>query len=115
MQTDERLAYSIPEAAQKLGGVSARTVHRLIARGQLATCRVGRRVLVPAQALRDYVGRQYEIAHNPNCAEPVAWKGTKPCYFNAQGRRSGMSVTGTGAANELSVLLARLTNGKQGS
>lgn len=112
---DERLAYSLREAAEKLGGVSLRTVQRLVARGGLPAFRVGRRVLIAAEALRRYVAGPDEVAHNPKCAEPVAWKGTKPCYSNAQDRRAGTSISGTQAAGELSVLLARLTGGKQKS
>src|SRR6185295_2483667 len=112
---DERLAYSLPEAASMLGGVSVRSLQRLVARGALATVRIGRRVLVPADQLREYVAGSSKGTHNPTSAEPVAWKGTKPCYSNAQDRRAGTSGSGTQAAGELSVLLARLTGGKQRS
>lgn len=112
---DDRLAYSLREAAEKLGGVSLRTVQRLVACGGLPAVRVGRRVLIAADALRRYVAAPDEVAHNQKCAEPVAWKGSSPCYSNAQGLRSGMSASGTQAARELSGLLVRLTGGKQGS
>ena len=45
---DERLAYCYREAAEKLGGVSIRSVQRLVARGALPVVRVFRRVLIPA-------------------------------------------------------------------
>ena len=73
----ERLAYTLREAAEKLGGVSLRTVQRLVARGGLPAFRIGRRVLIASDALRLYVAGPPEVAHNPKCAEPVAWKATK--------------------------------------
>ena len=42
---DERLAYSLRQAADQLGGVSVRSIQRLIANGTLPTIRVLRRVL----------------------------------------------------------------------
>ena len=108
----ERLAYSIREAAAMLGGISVRSVQRLIARGALSSVRIGRRVVVTAEALRSFLAGRAESPHNPDCAEPVAWKGTKPCYSNAQGPRTGTSNTGTRAAEQLNVLVGRLTGGK---
>lgn len=52
----ERLLYSIPEAADQLS-VSARVLERLIADGDVSTVKIGRRRLVPAEALEDYVER----------------------------------------------------------
>jgi hypothetical protein len=111
----ERLAYTLREAAEKLGGISVRSVQRLVARGVLRTVPGLRRVLISADVLQQFVARGATVEDNPPCAEPVAWKGTKPCYSNAQDRRAGMSGSGTQAAGELSVLLARLTGGKQKS
>src|SRR6267142_512599 len=112
---DDRLAYSLQEAAAKLGGISVRSVQRLVAAGGLPSVRVGRRVLIAADALRQYVAASPKAAHNSTGAEPVAWKGNSPCYLSAQGRRSGTSGTGTRAAEELSGLLERLTGGRRGS
>lgn len=88
---DEKLAYSLREAADKLGGVSIRTVQRLIRRGELRSFRVLRRVLIPADALHGLVAASAQPSHNPPRAEPVAWIGVKPCYSNAKDRHSGMS------------------------
>jgi excisionase family DNA binding protein len=52
----DRLLYAIPDAAERLS-VSARVLERLIADGQLATVKIGRRRLVPAEALTDYVAK----------------------------------------------------------
>lgn len=50
------LLYSIPDAADQLS-VSARVLERLIADGEVDTVKIGRRRLVPAEALTDYVER----------------------------------------------------------
>ena len=50
----ERLTYSISEVAKTLG-VSSRTVHTIIKRGELGHMRVGTRVLVPADVLRQFI------------------------------------------------------------
>lgn len=51
-----RLLYAIPEAADQLS-VSARVLERLIADGEVETIKIGRRRLVPAEALADYIER----------------------------------------------------------
>lgn len=51
-----RLLYSIPDAADQLS-VSARVLERLIAAGQVDTVKIGRRRLIPADALTAYVER----------------------------------------------------------
>ncbi len=50
-----RLMYPLDETAALIGGVSLRTVYRLIGDGHLAAVRVGRRRMVPAAAIRAYV------------------------------------------------------------
>jgi excisionase family DNA binding protein len=110
--SDDRLAYSLKEAAAKLGGISVRSVQRLVARGLLPTVRVTRRVLIPAEALQRLVAAEAAVRDNVPSAEPVAWKGVDPCYTNAQGRRSGMSTTGMQTARKLDVLLGQLTDRK---
>ena len=53
----ERLSYSILEVAKTLG-VSSRTVHNIIKRGELSHFRVGVRVLIPADALRQFISER---------------------------------------------------------
>lgn len=53
--TIERLTYTIPDAARALG-ISERSVYNRIYDGTLARVRVGRRVLIPAAALRAMAG-----------------------------------------------------------
>jgi excisionase family DNA binding protein len=54
MGGDDRLLYGVMESAEQLS-ISQKEVRRLIERGDLKAVRLGRRVLVPAQALADYV------------------------------------------------------------
>lgn len=49
-----RLLYAIPDAADQLS-ISARVLERLISDGAIATVKIGRRRLVPAEALEEYV------------------------------------------------------------
>lgn len=51
-----RLLYDIPAAAEQLS-VSARVLERLIKDGEVDTLKIGRRRLVPAEALADYIER----------------------------------------------------------
>ncbi len=55
ISADDRLAYSVVEAAKRLG-VSADLVRSAIDRGEIAARRVGRRVLIPARELRRLLG-----------------------------------------------------------
>ena len=50
----EKLLYAIPQAAEQLS-VSTRVLERLIADGEVDTVKIGRRRLVPAEALERYV------------------------------------------------------------
>lgn len=53
--------YTKKEAAYSLG-VSVRTVDYLIARGELGTTRIGKRVLVPREVLRRYAAGSHPEA-----------------------------------------------------
>jgi len=51
----QRVAFSVREAAEALG-VSPRTLVREIQRGNLRAARVARRVVIPADALAEFLG-----------------------------------------------------------
>lgn len=51
-----RKLYSVPEAAEQLS-ISERVLSRLIADGMVETVKIGRRRLVPDEALSDYIER----------------------------------------------------------
>lgn len=50
--TENKLAYSASEAAQALG-IAERTIRKMIATEELRCIRVGRRVLISADTLRE--------------------------------------------------------------
>jgi excisionase family DNA binding protein len=51
-----RLLYSKPDAAEQLS-ISERVLDRLLRDGEIASVLIGRRRLVPADALVDYIDR----------------------------------------------------------
>lgn len=58
------LTHTIPEATQYLRGVGRTKLYELIEAGEIETITVGRRRLVPHQALVDFVERTREAQHN---------------------------------------------------
>jgi excisionase family DNA binding protein len=64
------LLWSIEETARQMGGVSTRTVRRMIDRRELPTVRVGRRVCIPSADVQRYVTQHTATPHNDN-AEPA--------------------------------------------
>ena len=52
----ERLTFSVSEVAQSIG-VSSRTVRNYIKTGGITVCRLGSRILVPADELRAFIER----------------------------------------------------------
>lgn len=59
MQGDEKvLAVSIAEAARRLG-VSTRTVATLVATGELASRKIGRRRIIPVSILETFIRQDH--------------------------------------------------------
>lgn len=58
----ERLVFSVPEAAELLG-VSRAFAYELVARGNLPSIRLGRRLVVPRVALFAMLGMPQATAH----------------------------------------------------
>jgi excisionase family DNA binding protein len=55
-QDDDRLTYTLTEAASRLG-ISRALAYEAAHRGELPVCRIGRRVLVPRVALLRLLGQ----------------------------------------------------------
>lgn len=51
----ERDLIPVPEAMERLGGISRWTLYRLIRTGELVTVTIGRRRFVPSDAIRDFI------------------------------------------------------------
>ncbi len=66
---DGRLAYSVAEVAELLGGISERLVRRQIAEGKIQVFRVGRRVLICADEVEQLLATAEPIAgsHEDQC------------------------------------------------
>lgn len=60
----EKLAYTVEEAAKALG-VSERTFRAMVARSEVRVCHIGRRVVVPIEALRDLLADPAAAAAEP--------------------------------------------------
>ncbi|MCL1860878.1 MAG: helix-turn-helix domain-containing protein [Proteobacteria bacterium] len=104
------LLWSVQEAAYQLGGVSVRSVMRLIETGALPVCRVGRLVRVPADAVREYVARTTQGKYNVPCVESGTLRSTSSWSTDAKIPRSTGGVSPTQAARELDALLAQLSD-----
>ena len=63
-QNIERLSYSVREAATAIG-VSSRTIHGFVKDGRIRHFRMGTRVLIPADALREFIAQRTQV-QNPN-------------------------------------------------
>jgi excisionase family DNA binding protein len=61
MSGAEVLAVNVPEAARRLG-VSPRTIATLIARGELLSRKIGRRRVIPVEALERFLRRDHSTA-----------------------------------------------------
>lgn len=80
------LLWNLDEAARQLGGVSQRTVRRLIERGELPTVRIGRCVRIPADAARQWVQNKLDarpapetsICRSTNAVKPNGWTSPAP-------------------------------------
>ena len=108
----ETLLWDLAETARQLGGVSERTVRRLIDAGAIARVRIGRRVLVLADSVKAHLDRAAADSDNHHRAGPdVREKST--CRIDARKVRFGGSVTPIRAASELDDLLARPTGGRR--
>ena len=52
----DRIAVSVPEAAEALGGVSENTIWNLLREGTLRRLKVGRRTLIPVSSIEEFAG-----------------------------------------------------------
>jgi len=121
----DTLLWDLTETARQLGGVSTRTVRRLIDAGDIVPKRVGRRLLVRAASVLAYLDRDMTHAHNPMCAGPdarstleertcqdSARRETKTGYSGGRTRLTGGHRTPRQAASELAAVLALPIGGK---
>lgn len=118
----DALLWDLEETAHQLGNVSARTVLRMIARGEIATKKVGRRRMVISQSVRDWLEGDIRPAHTGECVGRDV-RGVNVCRKHANERmtastaelihRTGGPATSMRVARELADLLAPETNRRQ--
>lgn len=112
------LLWNLEEAARQLGGVSARTVRRLLERGELPTVRIGTRLLIPAESVRDWINRQTVTYAEQGVGRLARGSGscpnekTKTASTSAGTPRTGGPATPTQAARELAAVLKLPTERK---
>ncbi|WP_366929579.1 helix-turn-helix domain-containing protein [uncultured Thiohalocapsa sp.] len=108
------LLWSLDEAARQLGGVSVRTVQRLIQRRELPAVSVGRRRLVRPADVRALIARSSTPSatlSDDNASEsteqqcPEEASKTATGSFAARTRRTGGSRSRTDAAAQLAAVL----------
>jgi excisionase family DNA binding protein len=69
--TDKLL--DLPSAREALGGIARTTLFRLMADGELAIVKVGRRTMIPESSISEYIERNMATAQpkNPREQPPV--------------------------------------------
>jgi excisionase family DNA binding protein len=108
----EILLWSIDETARQMGGLSTRTIRRLIDRGEIPSVKIGRSLRIPAQAVHDWIEDQTREGHNVRCAGDVQQENSA-CHTNAKIVPFGGCLTPTQMARELDALLRAPPEKKQ--
>jgi excisionase family DNA binding protein len=114
---NDTLLWDLAETARQLGGVSTRTVRRLLDRGDIEPRRVGRRLLVTAESVRAYVDDSNTASDNRPCAglasQTEESAKTKTGSTVVPIRRTGGLRIPTDAASELAARLGLTTEPKR--
>lgn len=76
------LLWTYEETARQLGGVSPRTVRRMVESGKISRVRVRGLVRILADSVLAYVACNTSQVHNIPRVGSLAWKGDDPCYTN---------------------------------
>lgn len=110
----DELLWTIDETSRRLGGVSPRTVRRMIDRGELPAVRIGRRVMIPVEDVRDWLARQKDGGGPAKRNREGAWHENKTGMGStgAATRRTGGLRTPTQAAADLAAVLEHPTKRK---
>lgn len=75
MTPEQKVTYTVPEAARLLG-ISRNSLYDAASRGEIPTLKLGRRLLVPAAALARMLGDDLHVASKEPQAsqdEPTEW------------------------------------------
>ena len=99
----DTLLWSISETARQLGGVSVRTVQRMLEKGELPTVSVRGCRKVPSEAVRAWVAKQLSQVHTLSAGLGVE---DTTCHTDEKTPRTGGSATATQAARKLAKVLS---------
>ena len=66
-RTSERLLISRKDAREKLGGICTATIDKLLASGKIRACKVGRRVMISEESLREFVAGDAPTTREERC------------------------------------------------
>jgi excisionase family DNA binding protein len=91
----DTLLWDLKETARQLGGVSVRTVRRLINSGAIDARRVGRRIMVRVASAQAFVDPGKSAAHYASCAGKAVQREESTCRESANGTRTVSSVART--------------------
>lgn len=67
----EPLVHRFPAAGILLGGLTRRTIHTLVAKGELETVRIGQTRMIPHSSIEAYLERQMAKARAAREAKPA--------------------------------------------
>ncbi len=115
-KANDVLLWDLDETARQLGGISIRTLRRMIDAGEFPYVSVRRSIKIPAISVQKWVDQNMSKAHNLICAGPSVQKekstcqksaktGTRMVSINERIRNSGGLVSPTQAAKELGAVL----------
>jgi excisionase family DNA binding protein len=88
------LLWKLEEAAKQLGGVSTRTVQRMIQSGELPSVLVRRTVKVPAASVLEWVERNMRNSHNGTCVQQAVQRNAEKstCQSAREETRTGFTI-----------------------
>ena len=108
------LLWNLEEVARQLGGVSVRTIERMIADGELTLIRIRKRRMIAAEVVRTWITRQndHARARMDQEKEPCREK-TVTASTNNRGRHTGTRVIPMRQGNAAEEVQARITAAKR--
>jgi len=107
------LLWNLEEAARQLGGVSVRTLERLISDGELPVIYIRKRRMLEVALVRQWLATQNETAKARMEKRPCQEK-TATASINNRGRRTGTEVIPMRAGDAAAAVQERITKLRRG-
>ncbi|MFZ4790849.1 MAG: hypothetical protein ACOYMW_08160 [Candidatus Competibacteraceae bacterium] len=109
----DALLWNLDEAARQLGGVSIRTIERMIADGEFSVIYIRKRRMIAAEIVRQWLVAQNESARARLEKTPCSREKTATASTNNRGRRTGTQVIAMHKGNAAAEVQARITAAKR--